>query len=413
MTDAKFKAGDELVLRVDLEGRNKREFEANYPNGSLIVHMVEHSGGQIYYRSYSPDNRDGSRHYVQEEYLQLRVTELKKLRGKRVKKIKIDNAGSIVGQEEAKEALRIAVEEDIPTLLVGETGTGKTSIIEELAKENGKNFVRIPITGETTPDDIVGKTALKSGATKFEYAQIPIGLENGDYMVIDEINMALPEVLALLQPLFDGSRELIVTQNNGESIKGKNGARVFCTMNPVDEYAGTKELNKAFASRFGMTIEMKYPEPDVEIQIVAQKCEIDEEKARKIVDFGQMARKAKALDEIFYTCSTRDLIQWGNLTRHLSMQRSFELTVLNKAPQDKAKLKEFYSTIMNSYKELTESGFEPSIDYFNKEKYAINNAKKALDAEREVWKQEIKATTEKIREEVVKGLVKSSKTAKA
>ncbi len=398
MATAKFKVGDKLLINEGNAGL------VHYPSGQFVVAETTVSNGETYYRK-----KDG--YYMEEKDLTL-VTAVvsEKLRKKRVKKITISDIDEIVGQDVVKRQLGVAIKRDIPALLVGDTGTGKTSVVRELAKENNKKFTRIPITGETTPEDLLGKYELVNGDTKWIVGILIQAMLRGDYLTIDEINMALPEVLALLYELFDDSKSVTVTQHDGEIVKPHKDFRAFATMNPVDEYAGTKELNKALKSRFGMTIEMRYVDAETEVQIVTQKCKIEEDVARKIVDFGQWARQAKEEDEIFYTCSTRDLLQWGHLANDLPMDEAFELAVLNKGNGDREKMSKFYKELVDNYKGLVNDGYKLSIDYFNKEKSKIDRAKVALAEERTLWEKDIKKTTEKIRKDVVKGLVESSKT---
>ena len=321
--------------------------------------------------------------------------------------VKIENINDIVGQDTVKKHLKVAVKDDKPVIVVGETGTGKTSIIRQLSREQKRKFMRFPITGETSIDDFVGKYTLKDGETVWQDGILLMALKNGWWLVVDEINMALPEILAVLQPLLDDDKMVVVAGHNGEEVKPHKDFRFFATMNPVDEYAGTKELNKALNSRFAMTIVMDYPEAETEIQILQQKCKIDEPTARKIVDFGQWARKAKKDDEIFYTCSTRDLLYWGDFSKSLPMDEAFEVTILNKAGTDRDKMAKFYSELDDSYKNVEKLGYTLSIDYFNSEVYNLNKKEKKLKKDREKFNADIDKTEKKIREQVIAGLVET------
>lgn len=391
MATSKYKIGDKV--RVTEEGL---KYDSQYPKDQFEIEEIHHEGNHF-------RGKDNG-YWIGEKHLE----PIKKPTPKKVKVYNIKHSNQIVGQEKAKKHLRVAMKANLPVLIVGETGTGKTSIIRELAKEDGKKFVRIPITGETTPDDLVGSMQLENGSTSWVDGILVWALKQGHYVAIDEINMALPETLAVLQSLFDDDGKLVITQHEGESVRPQNGARVFATMNPVAEYAGTKELNKALVSRC-IVLEMTYPEAEVEVQIIQQKCDIKESTARKIVDFGNVAREAKKADEIFYTCSTRDLLQWGHLTKHLTLKDSFEVSILNKAPEDKEKLVEFYKKLVGRYKEITDEGNELSVDFFASEVYSLKQQEKKLQDEKKTWDREIKATTERIRKEVIEGLVESSK----
>jgi MoxR-like ATPase len=320
--------------------------------------------------------------------------------------VKITDPNQIVGQDLVAEQLKVAIDNDLHVLLVGDTGTGKTSIIRELAHKQQKQLVRFSLTGETTVDDILGTKTLTNGSVEYVYSQFVNAVRDGGWVVFDELNVALPEILFALQSLLDDDKFLSLPQNAGEVVKAHKDFRFFATMNPVDEYAGTKDLNKAFKSRFHMIINVDYPEPEVEVEIVKQKCNVPEKTARLMVDFGQAVRKAKREDEVFYTCSTRDLIQWGALSNHLPIDQAFEVTVLNKANGDRDRLVEILTTIGGEYDKLELDGFELSIDYFSKRAKEILKGEKKLKDDRLKFNGEIDETTEKIRKEVIAKLVK-------
>ena len=71
---------------------------------------------------------------------------------------------TILGQDTTKDLIATAIKLDIPTLLIGDTGTGKTSIIREKALTDKKSIIRFNMTGETTIDEFVGKYELENGA---------------------------------------------------------------------------------------------------------------------------------------------------------------------------------------------------------------------------------------------------------
>ena len=65
-------------------------------------------------------------------------------------------------------ALGISIKNNLPSLLIGETGTGKTSIIRRLAYQLNKPYVRVNMTGFTTPDELIGSKSVKDGRTYYE-----------------------------------------------------------------------------------------------------------------------------------------------------------------------------------------------------------------------------------------------------
>ena len=179
----------------------------------------------------------------------------------------------IIGQDKVKKQLKKAVEKDIPALIIGDTGCGKTSIVRDIAKKE-QRVVRFNLTGETTVDDFVGRKGLKEGQTVWEDGVLLDCMRKGYWLIVDEINAALPEILFTLHSLIDDDKEVLVVNNENEIVKPHEDFRIFATMNPVDEYAGTKELNKALKSRFGMIIKMDYPSNEIEMKIIKDRCKI-------------------------------------------------------------------------------------------------------------------------------------------
>lgn len=286
-------------------------------------------------------------------------------------------ADTILGQTEAVELLTLAAKHDLPTLLVGETGTGKTSLVRELAQSHGKTYTRFSITGETTVDDFVGKYILKDGETQWQDGILLTAVKGGYYLVVDEINAALPEILFVLHSLLDDDKYVTVPQKDNSTVKPHKDFRFFATMNPVDEYAGTKELNKAFHSRFAMVLEIKYPTRDIEIDILKKRCGVDILYAQKMVDVAIGLRRAKHEEKIFYTMSTRDLIYWGNLVDKIGIHRAFRVAVKNKGTSDAEEIEKLYQKVFIDYQKMQEDKIQMTSEYY-KEEYKKLNAERDL-----------------------------------
>ena len=58
--------------------------------------------------------------------------------------------------------LAIAVRDNLPALLIGESGTGKTSAIRFLAHETKNGLRRVNLNGGTTADELVGRLLINN-----------------------------------------------------------------------------------------------------------------------------------------------------------------------------------------------------------------------------------------------------------
>lgn len=245
----------------------------------------------------------------------------------------------IYGNNEVLSTLGIAFAEAIPTLLVGQTGTGKNTILRHIAESQKRtDVVRINLTGETTVEDLTGRVTLKDGNTVDQDGNVTLAVRHGKVLILDEINACQPEVLFALQSLLDDDHSL--TLPNGEVVKAHPNFRVFATMNPTSGYVGTKSLNKAFMSRFGVVLEVDYVDPATELELLSGVVPKASKKDLLImVETARVARKKLANEQLSFPISTRDLIYWASMTVKLDdITKAYQHTILNKADADKRDL---------------------------------------------------------------------------
>ncbi len=246
------------------------------------------------------------------------------------------NKDRVIGLEEEIQVLGEAVKNKHHALLISDTGCGKTHLVRALANKQGKTVKRVPLNGEVGINELLGKWLIRDGSTYWQDGILVECMKNGDWILLDEINAALPEVLFCLNSVMDDSKSIILSEKNNEMVITNDDFRLFATMNPTAEYAGTKELNKALLSRFAIVIWMKNYIPSLEKDILMYHTEIDEFSARVMVDVANSIRKLKDDRKIFYTCSVRDLISWANLFKQssLGLETTFRYAVLNKSDEE-------------------------------------------------------------------------------
>ncbi len=136
-------------------------------------------------------------------------------------------------------------------LLVGPKATGKNVLAEGLAAAFGRPGWDISFYINTDAASLIGADTFENGRVTLRKGPITRCAEEGGFGVLDEINMAKNESLAVLHATLDFRR--VIDVPGYERIVLSDATRFIATMNYG--YAGTREINEALASRF-MVINM-------------------------------------------------------------------------------------------------------------------------------------------------------------
>ncbi len=161
---------------------------------------------------------------------------------------------------------------NLPILLEGPTSTGKTSVVNYMAKLMNRKVVRINNHRDTDIEEYIGKfVPSKSGLIEFQKGQLIECMEKGYWILLDELNLAKTEILEALNRVFDDNQELYVSELE-KIIKPHPHFRVFATQNP-SSYSGRGLLSKAFKNRFICINYDVLNDNDLKT-ILCKKCEI-------------------------------------------------------------------------------------------------------------------------------------------
>lgn len=136
-------------------------------------------------------------------------------------------------------------------LLCGDKATGKNILAENLAWIFGRPIYNISFHVNTDSSSLIGTDTFKNSEVTLRKGPIYQCALYGGFGVLDEINMAKNDAVAVLHAVLDYRRVMDVP--GYEKINLHPATRFIGTMNYG--YAGTKELNEALVSRF-MVINM-------------------------------------------------------------------------------------------------------------------------------------------------------------
>ena len=143
--------------------------------------------------------------------------------------------------------------EDIP-------GVGKSTLAQALAATLGLKYSRIQFTSDLLPADVLGVSIFDERAQSFRFHAGPIF---NSVVLADEINRAPPKTQsALLEAMEERQVSL-----DGQTRKLPDPFFVIATQNPVEQI-GAYPLPESQLDRFLMAIELGYPDPAAERELL-------------------------------------------------------------------------------------------------------------------------------------------------
>ncbi|KAJ3005956.1 AAA ATPase midasin, partial [Thoreauomyces humboldtii] len=154
-----------------------------------------------------------------------------------------------------------------PILLEGSPGVGKTSLVTTLAHLTGHNLTRINLSEQTDLTDLFGTDLPVEGtgnAGRFAWRDGPFlnAMKKGEWVLLDELNLASQQVLEGLNACLDHRGEIYIPELDRVFQKG-TGFRVFAAQNPQGQGGGRKGLPRSFVNRFTSVYVEALSEADV------------------------------------------------------------------------------------------------------------------------------------------------------
>ena len=133
-------------------------------------------------------------------------------------------------------------------LLAGPKATGKNVFCGNLAALFRRPAWNVSFHIGSDAASLIGTDTFDGQKVVFREGPITLAAKHGGFAILDEINMARNEALAVLHSTLDYRRSIDVP--GYDQIKIAPAARFIGTMNYG--YAGTRELNEALCSRFAI-----------------------------------------------------------------------------------------------------------------------------------------------------------------
>ncbi|MFN7142286.1 MAG: AAA family ATPase, partial [Myxococcota bacterium] len=185
-----------------------------------------------------------------------------------------------------------AYRRNLPLLLKGPTGCGKSRLVEHMAAKLGRPLVTVSCHDETSAVDLLGRWLVRGDETVWQDGPVTRAVREGALLYLDEVAEARPDVIVVLHPLTDHRRRLFVERHD-ETIEAAPGFGLVVSFNPGYQ-RGLKELKPSTRQRF-VALHVDYPAPALEQEVVEGETGCEPAVAKRLVALAAKMRSVREL----------------------------------------------------------------------------------------------------------------------
>jgi len=205
--------------------------------------------------------------------------------------------------------------------LHGETGTGKTELLQYVADKLNEPVYIIQMHSTLMPETVEGSRELVNVdgqvITQDKLGPLAKAYQQGGLIILDEVDKANDSMQAALHPVVEGKPWPI--EQFSITIEKHAHCRLAGTANTTGEggslrYTTSRRMDNAFRSRFGWR-ELFYPDAATETAILTRNyAKLPPELRKKMVRTGISIRDAVYAEDsdVNAVFSTRTLVNWGH-----------------------------------------------------------------------------------------------------
>jgi nitric oxide reductase NorQ protein len=197
----------------------------------------------------------------------------------------------------------------LPLLIKGPTGCGKTRFVEHMAARLGRPLVTVSCHDDLSAADLVGRFLIGNGSTQWSDGPLARAVRMGAICYLDEVVEARKDTTVVLHPLAD-DRRILPIERTGEELVAPPEFMLVISYNPGYQNL-LKGLKPSTRQRF-VSLSMNYPTLAIELAIVQSETGISEPQATQLVQLAKALRSLTDHD-LEETASTRLLVSAGRL----------------------------------------------------------------------------------------------------
>lgn len=238
-----------------------------------------------------------------------------------------------------------AYRRQIPLLLKGPTGCGKTRFVAHMAATLGRPLYTVACHDDLSAADLIGRFLLKGGETEWVDGPLTRAVREGAICYLDEVVEARKDVTVVLHPLTD-DRRMLPIERTGEVLEAGAQFMLVASYNPGYQNI-LKTLKPSTRQRF-LAIDFDFPPPEQETEIVTRESGLARERVAQLVRLAGKLRALKGQDleegvstRLIVYCAT--LIQGG-----MAIERAVQVALIEPLSDDadiKRGLRDLVSTV--------------------------------------------------------------------
>jgi len=197
-----------------------------------------------------------------------------------------------------------AYHNQLPLLIKGPTGCGKTRFISHMAARLGRPLYTVSCHDDLTAADLIGRHLIGDGETYWNDGPLTRAVREGAICYLDEVVEARKDTTVVLHPLSD-DRRILPIERTGETLHAPKEFMLVVSYNPGYQNV-FKGMKPSTRQRF-VALRFDFPAAEREQSILCGETGCDPQLAKKLVALANSLRALKDHD-LEEAASTRLLV---------------------------------------------------------------------------------------------------------